>query len=116
MLLGWIGFALTMLGIFAAIVATLKPGFARVFDQYFLPSIAGLVFVGAFVLLVAVLLQPYRKTPRAIGVILWTLIALTSPLFGWLFLVPWALLLLTAPLVYVALNGWSRTAQPAAAS
>jgi hypothetical protein len=41
----------------------------------------------------------------------WALIALTSPAFGFLFLLPWGFLAVTLPLVIVALVGAFREAE-----
>jgi hypothetical protein len=116
--LAWIGFALVMVALFTTcLVLVAKDRFDwLVSGSYYLQSIIGLIFVGAIALIVAIALSPYRKTWRGIGVIVWALIALTSPLLGYLFLLPWALMLLTAPLVFAALYSWSRAARPAPAS
>ena len=105
-----------MLAIFVSCLVLLwKEKFGWLVGSYYLQSIVGLVFVGAIALIVAIALSPYRKSGRGIGVIVWALIALTSPLFGYLFLLPWGLMLLTAPLVFAALYSWSRTAPAAPA-
>jgi len=55
--------------------------------------------VGAILLLIGTWMLPLRKTWRGIVLFVWALIAITSPLFGWMFLFPWGLLALSLPLV-----------------
>ncbi|HYI09957.1 MAG TPA: hypothetical protein VEK57_12935 [Thermoanaerobaculia bacterium] len=114
-LLGWIGYGMVLLVIFTVcLVLFAKEQFSWLVGSMFLPAIGGMIFVGALAVLLAALMPPYRKTGPAIGVAIWALIALTSPLFGLMFLMPWSLLLLTAPLVLLALfTWWKQTAVPA---
>lgn len=73
----------------------------------FLPVIASGVFAGAILLLIgAWKLRGVRKTWRGVVLFCWALIALTSPLFGILFLVPWAALVVSLPLVAWILRGF----------
>ncbi|HEY4640029.1 MAG TPA: hypothetical protein VII75_01675, partial [Thermoanaerobaculia bacterium] len=51
---------------------------------------------------------PDRKTWRGITLMVWGLIAVTSPLFGLLFLVPWAVVAVALPLVMIILLRHSR--------
>ena len=87
----------------SALVILDKKHFGWMVDGWFLPAITVGVIVGALVLLVAAWNLPQRKTWRGIVLIVWALIALTSPAFGWLFLMPWAVLAVTLPVVIVAL-------------
>jgi len=48
---------------------------------------------------IATLFLPERTSWRGIVLLLWSLIAVTSPLFGPLFLVPWGILAVTSPLI-----------------
>ena len=87
----------------SALVLVDKKHFGWLADGWFLPAITICVILGALVLLVAAWNLPERKSWRGITLIVWSLIALTSPAFGWLFLLPWALLAATLPVVIVAL-------------
>jgi len=90
------------------IVSTLitfdKPHFGFLVGTWFLPIITSGVIAGALLLLVAAFALPERKSWRGIVLIIWALIALTSPLFGLLFLLPWALLAVTSPIVIAILR------------
>jgi len=65
----------------------------------FLPTIVSGCFVGAVLMLGGTLMLPERWTWRGIVLLVWALIALTSPLFGYLFLMPWGVLALLLPVV-----------------
>ncbi len=89
------------------IVSTLitfdKPHFGFLVGTWFLPIITSGVMAGALLLLVAAFALPERKSWRGITLIVWALIALTSPLFGLMFLLPWAVLAITLPVVIAIL-------------
>jgi hypothetical protein len=57
------------------------------------------------------LVLPVRKSWRGIALIVWGLVAATSPAFGLMFLVPWGLLAVTLPLVIAILVRERRTAR-----
>lgn len=86
-----------------------KPRFGSLVGPSFLPVITSGLFIGAALTLLGALMLPARKTWRGITLIAWALIALTSPLFGFLFLIPWCVLVLMLPLVIVALVQLRRT-------
>ena len=96
----------------ALIVSTLvtfdKPHFGFLVGTWFLPIIASGVMAGAILLLIAAFVLPERKSWRGIVLILWALIALTSPAFGIMFLLPWAVLAITLPIVIVILRALFR--------
>jgi len=75
----------------------------------FLQTVMAGVFLGAIMVIAAALALPERKTWRGIFLVVWGLIALTSPAFGWLFLFPWGLLALLLPVVIWILITLSRT-------
>lgn len=101
-----IGCALVVLAmIVAALVIWDKPQFGWLVGTWFLPVITSGVFLGAAILLVAAWNLPERKTWRGIALMIWALIALTSPAFGFLFLGPWTILALSLPLVIWILMG-----------
>ena len=95
------------------IVSTLitfdKAHFGFLVGAWFLPIITSGVMAGALLLLVAAFALPERKSWRGIVLIVWALIALTSPLFGLMFLLPWALLAVTLPIVIAILRALFRT-------
>lgn len=111
---GWfrlavLGVVLVLLGMgVTALVLLDKPHFGFLVGSYFVPVIASGVIVGALLVLAGVTGLPQRKTWRGIALILWGLIAVTSPLFGYLFLLPWAAMLLLLPVAIVALVGLGR--------
>lgn len=76
-----------------------KETFGGLVGPNFLPVITSGVFVGAILLLVGAWKLPVRNSWRGRVLMLWALIALTSPLFGIMFLLPWGLLVLTLPVV-----------------
>jgi hypothetical protein len=109
---GWlqvatIGVALSTLAMLTIALTMLDKPHEWLVGTWFLPIISSGMMVGGLVLIVAALMLPERKTWRGIALILWGLIALTSPWFGWVFLFPWALLALTLPLVIVILRRFS---------
>jgi hypothetical protein len=89
----------------SALVILDKEHFGWLVGSAFLPVITSGVMVGAILVLIAAWKLPQRKTWRGIALILWALIALTSPAFGFLFLFPWGVLALTLPVIIVALVG-----------
>ena len=76
-----------------------KSHFGGLVGWAFLPVITSGVIVGGLMMLVGSLFLPERWSWRGITLIVWALIAATSPLFGYLFLLPWGLLAVSAPLV-----------------
>ena len=74
----------------------------------FFEIISGGVMVGGLIVFIAAWFLPERKTWRGITLIVWGLIAMTSPWFGLLFLVPWAVVAVTLPLVIAILRRQSR--------
>lgn len=82
-----------------ALVILDKPRFGWLVGSQFLQVITVSIFIGAALVLVAAWKLPERKTWRGIVLMVWALIALTSPLFGILFLLPWGVLVLMLPVV-----------------
>jgi MFS family permease len=111
LLLATIGCAFVCVAmIVVALVIIDKPRFNDMVGASFLPLITSGVFIGAFAVLIAALMLPERRTWRGIALIVWSLIAIASPLAGFLFLLPWALLAVTLPLVIAVLTRFYRTA------
>jgi hypothetical protein len=106
---GWLLAATTgvVMVTIALIVSTLitfdKPHFGFLVGTWYLPIITSGVMAGALLLLIAAFALPERKSWRGVALILWALIALTSPAFGLLFLVLWAVLAITLPIVIAIL-------------
>ena len=85
--------------IVSALVILDKKHFGWMVDTWFLPIIASGCLVGGLLVLIGTLKLPERWTWRGIVLLVWALIALTSPAFGFLFLLPWGVLVLMLPLV-----------------
>ena len=81
------------------LVAVDKPHVGWLVGWGFLPTISVGVIIGGVVMLVLTALSPVRTTWRGVTLILWALIAITSPLFGFLILLPWGVLVVSALLV-----------------
>ena len=110
LLLASAGVAFVILAMIAvALLLYDKPHFGWMMGPAFLGIIASGVIVGGAMVLVAALMLPERWTWRGIVLIAWGLIAAASPIFGYLFLAPWALLAVLLPVVIVILNRLYRT-------
>jgi hypothetical protein len=108
-LLAAIGCALvTLTLIVTALVLFDKPHFGFLVGTWFLWVVSGGVFVGGLLVLIAAFMAPNRWSWRPVTLMIWALIALTSPAFGFLFLGPWSVLALMLPLVIVILVHGSR--------
>ena len=81
----------------------------------FLEYVTGGVMVGGLIVFIAAWFLPERKTWRGITLMLWGLLAVISPWFGLLFLVPWAVIAIALPLVIAILLRQSRLTKPAIA-
>ena len=86
----------------SALVIWDKEDFGPLVTPVFLPVVTISAIVGALVMLIAAWNLPERKKWQGITLMVWALIALTSPAFGFLFLVPWGVLVLLLPLVIAA--------------
>jgi hypothetical protein len=111
---GWliaatIGVAMAILTLFVLALTMLdKSHFGWLVGTWFLEVISAGMMVGGLILLISASLLPERKTWRGITLILWGLVAFTSPGFGIMFLFPWMVLALTLPLAIVILRGFFR--------
>jgi hypothetical protein len=105
-----IGCALVVIAMVAvALVLFDKPHFGFLVGTWFLEVVSCGVIVGGLVLLIAAWNLPERATWRGVVLFIWALVALTSPVFGIMFLLPWALLALTLPLIIRILMTLRRT-------
>lgn len=105
------GLALVLIALaVVCLVIADKPHFGNLVGPRFLPIITSGIFVGAFLLGLATWNLPVRRTWKGIVLFVWALIALTSPLFGFLFLLPWSVLVLSLPLVAWIVIGLFRAA------
>src|SRR5690242_7125380 len=87
LLLAKIGVALVVLAMIAvALVLIDKPHFGWMVGTLFLQIITSGVMLGALLVLIGALKLPERWTWRGVFLMVWALIALTSPAFGFLFL------------------------------
>lgn len=98
------GVALVVLAmVVVALVLYDKEHFGWMAGSTFLMTISSGVMVGSVVLLIGAWKLPQRWRWQGITLMLWALIALTSPAFGYLFLLPWGVLLVALPVVIAAL-------------
>jgi hypothetical protein len=112
----WIGFVMVLIPmLIVAAVLIDEPHFGWMVKSLFLEFISAGVMIGGLLVLVAAFLLPERKTWRGITLMVWGLIALTSPGFGLMFLFPWGLVALGLPLVIAILLRQSRMLRPAIA-
>jgi len=112
---GWlivatIGVSLVVLAMLTiALVMLDKTHFGWMVGTWFLEIISSGMIAGGFVLLIGAAFLPERKTWRGILLLVWSLIAVTSPAFGMLFLFPWGVLALSLPLIIAILMRFFRT-------
>lgn len=100
------GFVLAMIAMLTVLLVMVdKPHFGWMVNWMFLPAITSGVLVGGALMTIGSLMMPERKTWKGIAIIVWGLIATTSPIFGFLFLAPWSVLAVTTPLVIWILMG-----------
>jgi hypothetical protein len=88
--------------IVVALVLIDKPHFGDLVGPYFLQVITSGVMVGAILVLIGAWKLPDRTWRRRI-LLIWALVALTSPAFGIMFLLPWGALVAALPWVVAAL-------------
>lgn len=99
-----IGCAMVVAAMAVALLALVdKKHFEPIVGRTFVQVITSGVIVGSIVLVAGASMLPERKTWPGIVLIVWGLIALTSPLFGFMFLLPWAALAVSLPIVILAL-------------
>ena len=88
----WIGCVMVLIPmLIVAAVLIDKPHFGWMVKSLFLEFVSGGVMAGGLLVFIAAWFLPERKTWRGITLMLWALIALTSPAFGLMFLLPWGL-------------------------
>jgi MFS family permease len=108
LILAMTGFGLVVLALTTtALVLADKARFGSLVGPMFLPSITSGAIVGSILLIVSAWNLPERKSWRGVTLLIWGLIALTSPAFGIMFLLPWGFLVVTLPFViaaFVSLN------------
>jgi len=112
----WIGVVMVLIPmlIVAAVIID-KPHFGWMVKSLFLEFISAGVMIGGLLVFIAAWFLPERKTWRGITLMLWALVALTSPGFGILFLFPWGIVALGLPLVIAILLRQSRLMKPSIA-
>lgn len=89
-----------------------KKHFEPIVGMSFLVILGSGVLVGSLMVLVAALVLPNRTSWRNILLMLWGLIGITSPFFGYLFLLPWGAMLVLLPGVIIALASLYRASDP----
>jgi len=91
--------AIVLVLLVSALVIVDKKHFGWLVGSAFLGTTVIGAMVGGLLILVAAWNLPERWKWQGILLMVWALIALTSPAFGWLFLMPWGVLLLLLPFV-----------------
>lgn len=115
-ILAWVGCIMVLVAVVVvAAVMIDKTHFGWLLKSLFLEFVSAGVMIGGLIVFIAAWFLPERKTWRGIALMLWGLIAVTSPWFGLLFLVPWAVVAVGLPLVIAILRRQSRLTQPAIA-
>jgi hypothetical protein len=105
----WIGVVMVVIPMLVvAAVLSDKPHFGWMVKSLFLEFISGGVMAGGLLVFMAAWFLPERKSWRGITLMLWGLIALTSPGFGLMFLLPWGFVAAALPLVIAILVRQSR--------
>jgi hypothetical protein len=112
----WIGVVMVLIPmlVVAAVIID-KPHFGWMVKSLFLEFVSAGVMIGGLLVFLSAWFLPERNTWRGITLMLWGLIALTSPGFGLMFLLPWGLAALGLPLVIVILRRQSRMTKPSIA-
>jgi len=109
--IAYIGLALVVLALLViALVMIDKTHFGFLVRTIFIEVITSGVVIGSLVVLIAAIMLPGKATWRGIVLLLFGIIGLTSPLFGLLFLFPWAVLVLMVPLMFVSLSRYKQLA------
>ncbi len=104
----------TMTLLVVALVIIDKKHFGTLVGSYFLQTIVSAIFLGALLLLVAAWKLREHRNWYGRVLILWALIALTSPAFGLMFLIPFAVLALSLPAVIaIVAKLWRTRNEPA---
>lgn len=99
-----IGCAMVVLALVTVgLVLADKPHFGWLVGSWFLQVITSGVLAGALVVMIAAWNLPERKRWQGLTLLAWGLVALVSPAFGFLFLLPWGVLALSLPVVIAAL-------------
>jgi hypothetical protein len=116
MIAAWIGVVMVVIPMLVvAAVLIDKPHFGWMVKSLFLEFISGGVMAGGLLVFIAAWFLTERKSWRGITLMLWGLIALTSPGFGLMFLLPWGFVAAALPLVIAILVRQSRMTKPSIA-
>src|SRR5207245_1479132 len=96
----WIGCVMVLIPML--VVAAVLIGKVQV-QSLFLEFVSGGVMAGGLLVFIAAWFLPERWSWRGITLMVWGLVALTSPAFGLMFLLPWGLIAASLPLVIAIL-------------
>jgi hypothetical protein len=101
----WAGVIMVLIPmVVVAAVIIDKPHFGWMVKSLFLEFVSGGVMAGGLLAFIAAWFLPERKSWRGITLMIWGLVALTSPAFGFMFLLPWGLIAASLPLVVSILH------------
>lgn len=87
----------------AALVIWFKPQFGGLVGPWFLPAASLAVIAGALAVVYGAWKLRVRRGWQWIALLIWAAIALTSPAFGIMFILPLGVVLVTLPVAIVAL-------------
>lgn len=113
---GWLALAMAGCALVAIALAVVffvivdKKHFGWLVGPLFLPVMTSGIYAGALMLLIGTWKLPVRRDWRGIVLFAWAAIALASPLFGIMFLLPWGALVVMLPVVLWILYSLYRTA------
>ncbi|HJQ36909.1 MAG TPA: hypothetical protein VKB93_07210 [Thermoanaerobaculia bacterium] len=102
---GWlvlaaIGVALVAIALITVVLVLAdKTHFGNLVGPRFLPVLTSGVVLGAILVVLGTWMLPVRRTWKGAVLFAWAIVALISPWFGYLFLIPWCVLALTLPLI-----------------
>ncbi|MBV9497614.1 MAG: hypothetical protein JOZ54_25485 [Acidobacteria bacterium] len=108
---GWLwvttlGLVVVILAMIVAMLALFdKPHFESIVGAPFIMALTSGLIIGSLAMFVGSLFLSKPKTWRDWTLLAWSLVGLTSPALGYLFLLPWALMGATLPLVIWILAG-----------
>ena len=103
--LATIGCALVAIALLTVLLVSVdRAHFGFLVGTWYLPVLTAGVMGGSIILLISAFNLPGKTSWRGLTLFLWALIGIASPWFGFLFLVPWALLGITLPLVLMILS------------
>jgi len=107
--LATVGCALVAIALLTVLLVTVdRAHFGFLVGTWYLPVLTAGVIAGSLTLLISAFNLPGKMTWRGLTLFLWAAVGIASPWFGFLFLLPWALLGITLPLVVMILSQYKQ--------